>query len=100
MREAHLPLQDRLRLVPGSLLWTPLASPGGTGPECEGAVLGTEGQVRGVKPTCMMAVAFLEEVPGLLGAGAGVFLLGWRLEAGEAAEPLLPAGAPGPSLFL
>lgn len=61
--------------------------------EQDGAILGTEGQVRGAKPTCRVAVSSLEVVLGLPGAGSGAFLLGWRRGAEEGAEPRLSAGA-------
>lgn len=56
--------------------------------------------MRGVKPTCRVAVASLEVILGLPAAGSEVFLLGWRLGAGEGTEPLLSAGAPTQGLSL
>lgn len=69
--------------------------------EYEGAVLGTEGQAKcAKKPTCRVAVASLAIVLELPGAGSGVFLLRWRVGAGEGAVPLLSAGALVPCLSL
>lgn len=62
--------------------------------------LGTEGQVRGVKPTCRVVVASLAVVLELPGAGSEVFLLRRRREPGGGAEPPPSAGAPVPSLSL
>ena len=68
--------------------------------EYEGAVPGTEGQVRGMTPTCRVAGASLEVSLELPGAGSGVFLLGWTLGVGEGAEPPQSAGALVPCLSL
>lgn len=61
---------------------------------------GGEGQLRGAKPTCRVAVASLEVVLEFPGAGSGVSLMGWRLGPGEGAEPLLSAGGLVPCLSL